>query len=122
MRRIMNFLLTMFVLWFSSENFTSVYINSTKTLILATVLMFAISIIFGYIVMLSVLLTPILIGCLPLIISIIIAPFMTIIELLLLDKYLVGFHIQGFWTYVLISVVLSIFSVRVSASKNEVKA
>jgi len=112
----------MFVLWFSSENFSGIYINSTKTLILATVLMFAISIIFGYIVMLSALLTPILIGCLPLIISIIIAPFMTIIELLLLDKYLVGFHIQGFWTYVLISVVLSIFSVRVSASKNEVKA
>jgi hypothetical protein len=114
MRKIINFLLTMLILWVGSQYFNPyVHIDLTKTLIIATVLMFAMSIAFGYIMVFSALLTPILIGCLPLLISFIMAPFLKIIELCLLNKYLVGFHIYGFWTYVLLGVIMFIFSIEI---------
>jgi uncharacterized membrane protein YvlD (DUF360 family) len=114
MRKIINFLLTMFVLWVGSQYFYPyIRIDSTKTLIIATVLMFAMSIAFGYIMLLSAFLTPILIGCLPLLITVILVPFLKIIELWILNKYLVGFHIYGFGTYVLLGVIMFIFSIEI---------
>lgn len=114
MRRIINFFLTLLVLWAGSHFFSSnISINSTQTLILATILMFGMTIIYGIIMLVSAALTPVLVGCLPLIISVILSPFLNLIELILLNKYLPGFHIYGTWTYILLTIIMMIFSIEI---------
>lgn len=120
MRRIINFFLTLLVLWVGSTYFSSyISINTTQTLIISTVAIFAMNIIYGLFMFISALLTPILIGCLPLISGFVVLPFLSFIELWLLNKYLPGFHIYGILTYVLLTVAMMIFSVKIKTeSKN----
>lgn len=114
MRRIINFFLTLLILWVGSQYFSSnISINSNQTLIIATIAIFGMNILFGLIVWISAILTPVLVGCLPLIISVIISPFLNLIELLLLNKYLQGFHIYGTWTYILLAIIMMIFSIEI---------
>lgn len=119
MRRIINFLLTLCILWLGSHYFSSnISIDSTQTLIIASIAIFGMNILFGLIVGASALLTPILIGCLPLLMSFIIAPFLTIIELFVLNNYLIGFHIYGIWTYILLCIIMFIFSIEIKTKSN----
>ena len=106
-----NLLLTGLVFWIGNEYFNEyISIINTKTLIISALLMFGISYLFRYLMLASVLTIPICIGCLTTIILFFVAIVLTPIKLYLLDKYLPGFCINGFWTYVVLSGVLSIFS------------
>jgi hypothetical protein len=119
MRKIINLLLTVLVLWVGTTYFHQyIQIDSNQTIIIASLLMVAFDIVYGWFMMASVLTSPILIGCLPLILGVIAIPFLDLIKLQLLSNYLNGFVIHGFWTYVLLVIVLSMFKVKISVNKN----
>ena len=113
MRVILNLLLTFTVFWIGTTYFNeNIYIEDTKTLIVATLIMFGISILFTWLFALSILLIPVGIGCITSIILFIFAFVLTPIKLLLLDRYLPGFEINGFWTFVILTIILSIFTIK----------
>ncbi|TXK83460.1 phage holin family protein [Paenibacillus sp. N3.4] len=113
MKNILNFLVTVLVFWIGNEYFSSyISISDTKTLILASILMFLISFIYSLIMAASVLSILVGIGCLTTPLLILASLILTPIKLWLLNTYLPGFHIHGLWTYVIMSVVLSIFTVK----------
>ena len=115
-----NLLLTGLVFWVGNEYFNEyISIINTKTLIISALLMFGISYLFRYLMLASVLTIPIGIGCLTTIILFFVAIVLTPIKLWLLDKYLSGFYINGFWTYVVLSGILSIFSFSVKTENNK---
>lgn len=114
MRNILNLVVTALVFWIGNEYFHSyIAISDTKTLVIASVLMFVISWLFSLAMVLSVLLITVGIGCLTTPALILASIILTPIKLWLLDKYLYGFEIHGFWTYVLLTLVLSMFTVKV---------
>ena len=117
MRNIINFLATFAVLWIGSTFFGEyIQIQDIKTLIIATIFMFVIDWIFSILVGLSALLIPIGIGCITIIPLILAAFVLTPIKLILLSKYLDGFMINSFWTYLALTVILSAFTI--DSSKN----
>ncbi|MFE5321614.1 hypothetical protein ACFQ88_23190 [Paenibacillus sp. NPDC056579] len=119
MRNLLNLLVTLLVFWIGNQYFNQyISISDTKTLILATVLMFVISLIYGLLLTISFVSIVVGIGCLTTPLLIAASLVLTPIKLLLLDKYLSGFDIHGFWTYVILTIVLSIFTVKVK-SKSE---
>lgn len=120
MRNIINFLATFAVLWIGSTFFGEyIQIQDIKTLIIATIFMFVIDWIFSILVGLSALLIPIGIGCITIIPLILAAFVLTPIKLMLLSKYLGGFMINGFWTYLALTVILSIFNIDSNSSSNQ---
>jgi len=120
MKNLFNLLLTGLVFWVGNEYFNEyISIVNTKTLIISALLMFGISYLFRYLMLASVLTIPIGIGCLTTIILFFVAIVLTPIKLWLLDKYLSGFYINGFWTYVVLSGILSIFSFSVKTENNK---
>lgn len=122
LRNLINLVVTFAVFWVGSQYFSEyLSISDTKTLIIATVFMFVIGYIFRLSFLLSVLTIPLGIGCLTTIILFFAAIVLTPIKLWLLDKYLTGFAIHGFWTYVVITVVLGIFSIKAKTTKTEEK-
>ena len=117
-----NLLLTGLVFWVGNEYFNEyISIINTKTLIISALLMFGISYLFRYLMLASVLTIPIGIGCLTTIILFFVAIVLTPIKLWLLDKYLPGFCINGFWTYVVLSGILGIFSFSVKTENKNNK-
>ncbi|MBE1442277.1 phage holin family protein [Paenibacillus sp. OAS669] len=119
MRNLLNFLVTLLVFWIGNEYFHQyVAIKDTKTLIIASVLMFVISLLFSLAMVLSVLLITVGIGCLTTPALMLVSLILTPIKLWLLDKYLYGFEIHGFWTYVILTLVLSLFTVKVKHKKD----
>jgi len=117
MRNILNAMLTFIVFWVGNEYFKEyVSISDTKTMIITTLLMIAIGYLFSLLMMASVLTIPLGIGCLTTIILFFVAIVLTPIKLLLLDKYLMGFDINGFWTYVVLTAILSIFTIKFKSS------
>ncbi|SEB92131.1 phage holin family protein [Paenibacillus sp. GP183] len=119
MRNILNILVTFFVFWFGSQYFNQyISISDTKTLILATVLMFVISFIYGFLLTVSMISIVIGIGCLTTPLLVVASLVLTPIKLWLLNKYLTGFEIHGFWTFVILTIVLSIFTVKVKSKKD----
>ena len=122
MKNLFNLLLTGLVFWVGNEYFNEyISIVNTKTLIISALLMFGISYLFRYLMLASVLTIPIGIGCLTTIILFFVAIVLTPIKLWLLDKYLSGFYINGFWTYVVLSGILSIFSFSVKTENKKDK-
>ncbi|KRF09919.1 phage holin family protein [Paenibacillus sp. Soil787] len=118
MRNILNLLVTFLVFWCGSYYFNPyISISDTKTLILATVLMFVISFIYGFLLTVSMISMVVGIGCLTTPLLVVASLVLTPIKLWLLDKYLTGFEIHGFWTYVILSIILSIFTVKVKSKK-----
>ncbi|WP_179280982.1 phage holin family protein [Paenibacillus sp. XY044] len=114
MRNILNFLVTFLVFWVGNQYFNQyISITDTKTLVIASLLMFIISLLFSLAMVLSVMLITVGIGCLTTPALIIASIVLTPIKLWLLDKYLNGFEIHGFWTYVILTIVLSIFTAKV---------
>lgn len=120
MRNIFNFLVTLAVLWIGSTFFSEyIQIRDTKTLIIATIFMFVIGWVFNILVSLSALLMPIGIGCITIIPLILAAFILTPIKLVLLSRYLDGFMINGFWAYLALTAILSIFTIGSSNSSKE---
>jgi hypothetical protein len=111
-RNIINFFVILALFFIGSEYFPEhIYAQDTKTLIIATLTMFIIGTVAGIIVVaLLVLIPPI--GCFAILAIIFIVP----IELILTSHYINGFEINGFWTYALLSFVISLFSLRVNAT------
>jgi len=123
MRNILNLVLTGLVFWMGNEYFNEyIFIVDTKTLIIATLLMVGIGYLFGLLMTASMLLVPLGIGCLTTAVLFLVAIVLTPIKLYLLDKYLQGFDINGFWTYVILTVSLSIFSISVKSNNSEIKS
>lgn len=121
-RNIINALITLGVFWISKTYFSEyLTITDTKTLILATAFMFVIGYIFSFAMLISVLTIPLGIGCITTIVLFLVALVLTPIKLWLLDSYLAGFDIHGFWSYVILTVVLSIFSIKAKSKKSEDK-
>jgi len=117
MRNILNAILTFLVFWVGNEYFKEyIFISDTKTMIIATLLMIAIGYLFSLLMVTSVLAIPLGIGCLTTIILFFVAIVLAPIKLWLLDKYLIGFDINGFWTYVVLTAVLSIFTIKFKSS------
>ncbi|WP_168928895.1 phage holin family protein [Paenibacillus dokdonensis] len=118
MRNLLNLLVTFLVFWCGSQNFNQyISISDTQTLILATVLMFVISFIYVFLLTVSMISIVIGIGCLTTPLLVAASLVLTPIKLWLLDKYLTGFEIHGFWTYVILAIILSIFTVKVKSNK-----
>jgi len=121
MRNLFNLILTGIVFWVGNQYFNEyISIVDDKTLIISALLMFGISYLFRYLMLASVLTIPIGIGCLTTILLFFVAIVLTPIKLWLLNKYLPGFCINGFWTYVVLSGLLSVFSFSVKTeNKND---
>ena len=120
MRNILNLLLTFGVLWLGNSFFNdSVQISDTKTMVIASLIMFGISMAYGILLLFSASLIPIGVGCFTTVILFVVGIGLTPIKLLLLNKYLEGFTISGFWTYVLITVCLSIFTINFKSNEKE---
>ncbi|RXZ78604.1 hypothetical protein EBB07_26195 [Paenibacillaceae bacterium] len=118
MKNILNFAVTLLVFWAGNEYFPQhVSILDTKTLLIASALMFIISYLYGLAMVFSLLLIPVGIGCLTTPALMLASIILTPIKLWLLDLYLPGFEIHGFWTYVVLTIVLSIFTVKVKKQK-----
>ncbi|MEK8127145.1 phage holin family protein [Paenibacillus filicis] len=116
MKNVLNFIVTVLVFWIGKEYFSEyVSITDTKTLLIASVLMFVISFLYGLAMVFSLLLIPVGIGCLTTPALMLASLILTPIKLWLLNQYLGGFAIHGFWTYVVITIVLSMFTVKVKS-------
>jgi len=94
-------------------------ISDTKTLLIATILMFVVGYLYSLLVAMSITTIPIGIGCITIIPLILGAFIITPLKLLLLDKFLPGFQINEFWTYMILTVVLSIFSISTEKNKKD---
>ncbi|NEN81843.1 MULTISPECIES: phage holin family protein [Paenibacillus] len=122
MRNLLNLLVTFLVFWCGNHYFNQyISISDTKTLIIATVLMFVISFIYGFLLTISFISIVVGIGCLTTPLLIVASLVLTPIKLWLLDRYLTGFEIHGFWTYVILTIVLSVFTVKVNDKKRDRK-
>ncbi|MBP1995511.1 phage holin family protein [Paenibacillus eucommiae] len=120
MRNILNFLVMVLVFWIGNQYYSQyIAISDTKTLILASVLMFLISFLYSLLMAASILSIVVGIGCLTTPVLILASLVLTPIKLWLLDRYLSGFEIHGFWTYVILTVLLSIFTVKVKWKKKD---
>jgi hypothetical protein len=119
-RRVINFIFIGLIFWAASTFFpNAVSIDSNSTLILATALMFVMGLIFSFIFITSFALIPLGIGCLTTPFVLIIGLFFNPIRLLLLPHFLSGFQIHGFWTYVVLSIILWMFTSKKKIEKKE---
>lgn len=89
-----------------------IQIQDSKTLLLAVILMFAMGLVLDMLIGASVLLMPVGVGCLTIIPLIVVAFVFTPLRLWILDTYLAGFSINGLWTYISLTAMISIFRVR----------
>lgn len=111
MIRIINFGLTFGTLYFANQFFPeSVFIKDINTVLLATVIMFAVSYLSGWLVILSGCLIPVGLGCLTIIPSLFLAFLSTPIALWLIDKNVNGFDINGFIPFILLWITIGVFS------------
>jgi hypothetical protein len=74
--------------------------------------MFVLNYLYSLFMISSVITSVIGIGCLTFIIGIILGVIFTPVKLLVLDHFLPGFNIDGFWTYVFLTVVLNILMIK----------
>jgi uncharacterized membrane protein YvlD (DUF360 family) len=117
MRNILNLIITFAIFYVGDKYFTDyIHFSDMKTMILSTALMFVIGWIFGRLLLLSFLLIPVGIGCLTSVLLILMAFVLTPIKLALIDTYVPGAEINGFWTYVIITVALSVFTIKSKSS------
>jgi uncharacterized membrane protein YvlD (DUF360 family) len=119
MRMLINALITFGIFWVGTEYFHEhIQIQDTKTMILATVFMSAMSIAYAWFMTLSFFTIPLGIGCITFVAGLLLVCILTPVKLLILDRYLPGFNIDGFWTYILMSVVLSITTIKGRSSSD----
>jgi len=109
---------TFLLFWLGSKYFPgSVHIADQQTLILATIFMFVIGFLYGWLVFFSFMLIPLGIGCLTTIPIMIGAVLITPVKLIILNHYLTGFQVQGFWTYVIFTIALYMFMIKSKPAK-----
>ncbi|MNB72136.1 Membrane protein of unknown function [compost metagenome] len=112
-RNLINFLITGLIFWVGMTYFPEyVHIQDIKTLFLATIFMFVIGYVVQWLTMISFGLIAVGIGCITSIIMMGINIFIIPFKLWILTKYLPGFEVHGFWTYLVITVILMMFSVK----------
>lgn len=112
MRNLIDLLVTLAVFWVGSEYFSEyVAISDLQTLIIASLFMFVIGYLFNFLLIVSFAAIPLGVGCVTTPLLLLASVVLTPIKLWLLDTYLTGFEINGFWTYVILTIVLSLFSV-----------
>jgi uncharacterized membrane protein YvlD (DUF360 family) len=123
MKKIINALVTFGALWLGNEYFNEyIAIDNIKTMIIAVALMFAIDYIYGLLMIASFVTIPIGVGCLTMIVLVLVAFILTPLKLYLLDTYLIGFDLNGFWTYLILTGVLSIFTINISSKTTTEKS
>ena len=123
MRRILNLALTILIFWVGSTYFHNyITIDSTTTLIVASLLMFAISYLVSFVVI-AICVAIAVESTLATIVLLLMFPFLIIltpIKLYLLSTYLEGFKIYGgFWTYLVLTIIFGMFTISDSSSKNK---
>lgn len=114
MRRIFNLFMIGLIFWIGSTYFSEyLFIADMKTLIIATLFMYVLGVIYGSLMVVSVLAITIGIGCFTTIVLILGAFILTPLKLWLLNEYLIGFNIYGgFWTYVVLTLVIGLFTIQ----------
>ena len=120
--RIINIVLIGFILWLASWLFPqTVQIDSMRTLVLATILLWLITAIIRII---SVILVAVgvvngnVIGVIIAIASFVCILFASVIGLVLLSNHLDGFMVYGFLPKILLAICFSIFSLRLPSRDN----
>jgi len=94
----------------------NVQIDGMQTLLIVSIIPFVLNFLYGWLLMISTLTTPLLVGCLPLIMCVFLAPVLNLVELLLMDRFIGGFNIVGTWTYIILFVVMGTFTIKVKTS------
>lgn len=108
-RNIVNFFVIAALFFLGNKYYPEfIYAQDTKTLIIATLTMFVIGIVAAIVVLILCIVVP-PIGLISIIAMIFIVP----IQLMLTSHFIDGFEINGFWTYALLTFVISMFTVRV---------
>lgn len=116
-RLIANMFITFGIFWLADKFFHNyVQIEDITTMIIATLFVFVIGWIFGKA---TVFLMMTGIGCLAFPVIYLIAWFLVPIKLILLDHYLPGFNINGFWAYVILSFLLYVLTWKKKVKKKE---
>ncbi len=112
MRRILNFIITGFILWIASNFFQPyVQIDSLGTLILATFLIWIIEAIIVGICLLLLAVAAATESWLLIIVCLGIALFIDIIAFSILSAKLPGFAVNGFWTKAVLSLCCSVLTI-----------
>lgn len=113
MRAIINMMIMFTMLYLGRGFFPNhIQIDSTDTMIVAIFWMFVMGLLYTVAVVISALLIPVGIGCLTIVPLIIIGFLLVPFELYMLDKYLAGFTINGFWTYIIFGLVYGALSIK----------
>lgn len=113
MRKIINLVITFVVLWVAQHYFADhVQIADNKTLIIATLAIFLMNVAFGWMMGISIMLMFVGIGFLTTPLLFLTAFVLKPIELAIINAMLPGFHISGFWTFILLGFALNLFSIK----------
>ncbi len=117
MRKISKLVIIYAMFWIGMTYFpNNVQIDGMQTLLTVSIIPFVLNVLYGWILMISALTTPLFVGCLPLILCVFLAPVLNLIELLLMDRFINGFNIVGLWTYIILFVVMSTFTIKSKTS------
>ena len=112
MRRILNFLITVLILFLAGKFFpANVHTDSFGWLMLAAALIWVVSTVVALIFIAIMVAGAYYESAIWIILPIIGIFFSEIIAILLLSKWLDGFYVSGFWTALLLSLLISIFSI-----------
>ncbi len=112
MRRILNFLITVLILFLASHFFPAhVHADSFGWLLLAAVLIWIVGTAIALLLVLIMAAGAALESVTWVIIPLIGIFFSEIIAILLLSKWLSGFWVSGFWTAALLSLCITMFSI-----------
>ena len=123
MKKIFNALVTFGILWLGNEYFHEyIAVKDIKTLIIAVALIFTFDYIYGLLIAASFFTIPIGVGCLTMMVLVLAAFILTPLKLYLLDVYLAGFDIHGFWTYLILTGVLSVFTLGSTSKSSSEKS
>ena len=117
MRTLLNLVIGGLVLWAASRLFpATVQIDGTRTLILATVLIWVVSLDIGLLCLLIMRIGAVFENWLWVIIGIILVLFSEVIAMTILSNHLNGFMVVGFWPKVLLSICFSLFRLKAPSS------
>ena len=113
MKNLANFIITLGVFYLGNRYFNEyISIADNKTLLIAAASMLIMNVLFGLLMMTSMMSIFVGVGCITTPILILAMFMLTPIKLLILSIFLPGFSIHGFWIYVLLSLILGIFSLK----------
>ena len=119
MKNVLNFLITLAVFYLGNKYCNEyISINNDKTLLIASILMLVFDLLYGWLLLISFTTIIVGVGCVTTPVLIMLALVLTPMKLWILSHYLPGFHIHGFWTYVILTFIFFIFLIK-SKSKSK---